>query len=180
MVTLAKAAPANSGALALGACAMSSANNAAFQSALPRGNGRSARCGVGESGWPLTVLHIENTIPADRWFRGQADPLGWRAGAVAETERRLDVAEVPASCMRHRCDPALVVHTSPATLRFRIVAIACGYGDAEGCDALHADPLFTLTVGSVPVNIHELCSQPTTSRLQKRRGKSLRSLAVSS
>ena len=49
MVTLAKAAPVNPGAFALGARVVS-ANDAAFQSAFPRGNGHTARCGVGESG----------------------------------------------------------------------------------------------------------------------------------
>ena len=51
MVTLAKAAPVNPGAIALGARVVS-ANNAAFQFAFLRGNGRTARCGVGESGCP--------------------------------------------------------------------------------------------------------------------------------
>ena len=51
MVTLAKAAPVNPGAFALGARVVS-ANNAVFQSAFLRGNGRTARCGVGESGRP--------------------------------------------------------------------------------------------------------------------------------
>ena len=51
MVALAKAAPVNPGAFALGARVVS-ANNAAFQSTCSRGSGHIARCGVGESGCP--------------------------------------------------------------------------------------------------------------------------------
>ena len=45
-------------------------------------------------------------------------------------------------------------------------AIACGYEDADDCDALRADPLFKLTVGRAPVSGRDLCSQPTMSRLE--------------
>ena len=40
-----------------------------------------------------------------------------------------------------------MVHTLPAMLRFRMFAIACGYEDADDCDALRTDPLFKLAVG---------------------------------
>ena len=44
-------------------------------------------------------------------------------------ERRLGLAEALAGCIREWRDPALVVHTLPAMLRFRMFAIACGYED---------------------------------------------------
>ena len=50
-------------------------------------------------------------------------------------ERRLGLAEALAGCIREWRDPALVVHTLPAMLRFRMFAIACGYEDADDCDA---------------------------------------------
>ena len=40
-------------------------------------------------------------------------------------ERRLGLAERLADCIRDWRDPALVVHTLPAMLRFRMFAIAC-------------------------------------------------------
>ena len=61
---------------------------------------------------------------------------------------------------------ALVVHTLPAMLRFRMFAIACGYEDADDCDALRTDPLFKLAVGRAPESGRALCSQPTMSRLE--------------
>ena len=81
-------------------------------------------------------------------------------------ERRLGLAERLAGCIRDWRDPALVVHTLPAMLRFRMFAIACGYEDADDCDALRTDPLFKLAVGQSPESGRALCSQPTMSRLE--------------
>ena len=60
---------------------------------------------------------------------------------------RLGLAEALADCIREWRDPDRVVHTLPAMLRFRMFAIACGYEDADDCDALREDPLFKLAVG---------------------------------
>ena len=81
-------------------------------------------------------------------------------------ERRLGLSETLAGCIRDWRDPALVVHTLPAMLRFRMFAIPCGYEDADDCDALRGDPLFKLAVGRAPESGRDLCSQPTMSRLE--------------
>ena len=52
---------------------------------------------------------------------------------LREAERRLGLAETLAGCIREWRGLALVVHTLPAMLRFRMFAIACGY---EGCRGL--------------------------------------------
>ena len=83
-----------------------------------------------------------------------------------EAERRLGLAQTLAGCIREWRNPALVVHTLPAMLRFRMFAIACGYEDADDCDALRTDPLFKLAVGQSPESGRALCSQPTMSRLE--------------
>ena len=85
---------------------------------------------------------------------------------LREAERRLGLAETLAGCIRDWRDPSLVVHTLPAMLRFRMFAIACGYEDADDCDALRTDPLFKLAVGRAPESGRALCSQPTMSRLE--------------
>ena len=85
---------------------------------------------------------------------------------LREAERRLGLAETLASCIRDRRNPALVVHSLAAMLRFRMLAIACGYEDADDCDALRADPLFKLASGHAPESGRDLCSQPTMSRLE--------------
>ena len=81
-------------------------------------------------------------------------------------ERRFGLAEALAGCIREWRDPERVVHTLPAMLRFRMFAIACGYEDADDCDALRADPLFKLAVGRAPESGRDLRSQPTMSRLE--------------
>ena len=81
-------------------------------------------------------------------------------------ERRLGLADLLAGCIRDRRDPALVSHRLPEMLRFRMLAIACGYEDADDCDALRSDPLFKLAVGRAPESGAPLCSQPTMSRLE--------------
>ena len=81
-------------------------------------------------------------------------------------ERRLGLAEALAGCIREWRDPDRVVHSLPAMPRFRMFAIACGYEDADDCDALRGDPLFKLAVGRAPESGRDLCSQPTMSRLE--------------
>ena len=61
---------------------------------------------------------------------------------LREAERRLGLADTLAGCIRDRRNPAQVVHALAAMLRFRMLAIACGYEDADDCDALRTDPLF--------------------------------------
>ena len=85
---------------------------------------------------------------------------------LREAERRLRLAETLAGCIRDRHNQALVVHSLAAMLPFRMLAIACGYEDADDCDALRADPLFKLAVGTAPESGRALCSQPTMSRLE--------------
>ncbi len=60
---------------------------------------------------------------------------------LREAERRLRLAETLAGCIRDRRNQAQVIHSLSAMLRFRMLAIACGYEDADDCDTLRADPL---------------------------------------
>lgn len=83
-----------------------------------------------------------------------------------EAERRQGLADLLASCIRERRDPTLIAHPMAEMLRFRMLAIACGYEDANDCDSLRHDPLFKLAVGRPPESGSTLCSQPTMSRLE--------------
>ena len=69
---------------------------------------------------------------------------------LREAERHLGLADLLAGCLRDRRNPALVTHGLAEMLRFRMRAMACGYEDADDCDALRADPLFKLGVGRSP------------------------------
>jgi hypothetical protein len=85
---------------------------------------------------------------------------------LREAERHLGLADRLAGCIRDRRDPGAVQHSLVEMLSFRMLAIACGYEDADDCDALRHDPLFKLAVGRLPEAGTALCSQPTMSRLE--------------
>ena len=57
-----------------------------------------------------------------------------------------------------------VTHSVVDILRARMLAIACGYEDADDLDHLRSDPGFKLACGRLPDTGDDLCSQPTMSR----------------
>jgi Transposase DDE domain group 1 len=83
---------------------------------------------------------------------------------LAAAERRLGLCEKLAAWIGDPRDPDRVVHLLPDILRARILAIACGYEDADDLDRLRSDPAFKLACGRPPDSGHDLCSQPTVSR----------------
>jgi hypothetical protein len=85
---------------------------------------------------------------------------------LRDAERCLGLADRLAGCLRDPRDPGRVDHGLAEMLRFRMLAIACGYEDADDCDSLRDDPLFKLAVGRAPDSGKALCSQPTMSRLE--------------
>jgi hypothetical protein len=89
---------------------------------------------------------------------------------LAEIERRLGISERLARCLDDGRDPARVEHTLAEMIRFRALAIAAAYPDANDCNALRDDPAFKLAVGRLPESDAELCSQPTMSRLENAPG----------
>jgi hypothetical protein len=82
-------------------------------------------------------------------------------GAV---ERRLGIAERLARLIADPRNPLFVTHGVDDILRARILAIACGYEDADDLDHLRTDPGFKLACGRLPDSGNDLCSQPTMSR----------------
>ena len=85
---------------------------------------------------------------------------------LREAERRVGVAETLAGCIRDRRNQAQVVQSLSAILRFRMMAIACDYEDADDCDRLPTNRLSKLASGRAPESGRDLCSQPTMSRLE--------------
>ena len=72
-------------------------------------------------------------------------------------------------CIAGLCDPDhrtpwRVTHSLADILRARILAIACGYADANDHDDLRRDPAFKLACGRLPESGDDLASQPTISR----------------
>jgi hypothetical protein len=88
---------------------------------------------------------------------------------LATVERRIGIAETLAPLIADPRDPVLVTHSVDDILRARMLAIACGYEDADDLDHLRSDPGFKLACGRLPDTGADLCSQPTMSRWEMRR-----------
>jgi len=83
---------------------------------------------------------------------------------VAQAERRLGIADRLAACIADPRDQGRVIHRVADILRSRMLAIACGYEDADDLDTLRHDPGFKLALGKLPDGPIGLASQPTMSR----------------
>src|SRR5665213_647594 len=83
---------------------------------------------------------------------------------LAAAERRLGIADRLAVLIADPRNPLLVTHSVADILRARMLAIACGYEDADDLDRLRTDPGFKLACGRLPDTGNDLCSQPTMSR----------------
>jgi hypothetical protein len=83
---------------------------------------------------------------------------------LAGADKRLGLIDTLAAIIPDHRDPALVTHTMSDILRGRVLAIACGYPDADDLDDLRCDPAFKLACGRLPESGDDLHSQPTMSR----------------
>ncbi|PBN42686.1 transposase, partial [Sphingobium sp. D43FB] len=83
---------------------------------------------------------------------------------LAQAEREMGICKRLAACIADPRDPARVIHRVDDILRARVLAIACGYEDADDLDALRDDPGFRLALGKSPEAGVGLASQPTMSR----------------
>ncbi|CAN5300395.1 hypothetical protein BH10PSE15_BH10PSE15_06310 [soil metagenome] len=69
-----------------------------------------------------------------------------------------------AACIADPRAQGRVIHGVADILRARVLAIACGYEDADDLDALRHDPGFKWAMGKLPGDPFGLASQPTMSR----------------
>lgn len=89
---------------------------------------------------------------------------------LAAAARRTGIAHKLAAVIPDARDSTRVVHPLPEILLARILAIACGYEDADDLDALRTDPAFKLACGRLPESGADLMSQPTVSRWENAPG----------
>jgi hypothetical protein len=83
---------------------------------------------------------------------------------LGQAERRLALAAKFADVIADPRNPLLITHSLASIFRARILAIACGYEDADDLDHLRKDPAFKIACGRLPDTGNDLCSQPTMSR----------------
>jgi hypothetical protein len=83
---------------------------------------------------------------------------------LSAIENEIGIATRLAPLIKDPRNPLLVTHKLADILRARMLAIACGYEDADDLDHLRTDPGFKLACGHLPDSGADLCSQPTVSR----------------
>ena len=76
---------------------------------------------------------------------------------LAAADRRLGICAKLAAEITDRRDPDRIVHFLSDILRARILAIACGFADADDLDRLRTDPAFKLACDRLPDSGHDLC-----------------------
>jgi hypothetical protein len=77
---------------------------------------------------------------------------------LAAAERRLGIARRLAGLVSDSRNPLFVTHSVSDIFRARILAVACGYEDADDLDHLRTDPGFKLACGRLPDTGRDLCS----------------------
>ena len=65
---------------------------------------------------------------------------------LAQAERMMGICQQLAACIADPRDPSRVVHRLEDIFLARVLAIACGYEDADDLDALRDDPGFRLAL----------------------------------
>ncbi len=83
---------------------------------------------------------------------------------LAGADKRLGLVDTLAAVIPDYRDQTQIAHTMSDILRVRILAIACGYPDADDLDDLRKDPACKLACGRLPESGDDLASQPTMSR----------------
>ncbi len=81
-------------------------------------------------------------------------------------DRRLGLVSALAACLDDERQTGKVQHELSEMLTQRVMAIACGYPDANDAARLASDPVHKLLVGRDPVEGADLASQPTLSRFE--------------
>jgi hypothetical protein len=81
-------------------------------------------------------------------------------------DQRLGLTATLAACLEDERQSGKVRHELDELLTQRIMAIACGYEDANDASRLASDPVHKLLVGRHALRGEDLASQPTLSRFE--------------
>lgn len=86
-------------------------------------------------------------------------------------DRGIGLIAALASCLQEDRQEGKIRHELDELLTQRIMAIACGYEDANDAARLASDPVHKLLVGRDPEEGEDLASQPTLSRFENSVGR---------
>ena len=87
---------------------------------------------------------------------------------LREVESRIGILNQIVAAITDRRHPSYVDHPTMDLLRQRVFQMACGYEDANDCNALRSDPGFKAACDRLPLTGADLASQPTMSRFENR------------
>ena len=124
---------------------------------------------VNDTGFPFTMPNIGGKKVTAAFDGGLISSDGGVL-LLAGADKRLGLIDRLAALIPDYRDPDRITHTVADIMRARVLAIACGYADANDLNALRADPAFRLACGRLPESGGDLASQPTVSRLENAAG----------
>ena len=87
---------------------------------------------------------------------------------LREVESRIGILRRIVEAITDRRHPSYVDHPKANLLTQRVFQVACGYEDANDCNALRRDPGFKAACERLPLTGAHLASQPTMSRFENR------------
>ena len=91
---------------------------------------------------------------------------------LREVEAKSGILSRIIEAIKDRRHPSYVAHSVADLVKQRVFQIACGYEDANDCDALCSDPGFKAACGRLPLQGEDLSSQPTMSRFENQMSRS--------
>ena len=91
---------------------------------------------------------------------------------LREVEAKMGILSRIIEAIKDRRHPSYVDHSTAELIKQRVFQIACGYEDANDCDALKSDPGFKAACGRLPLAGQDLSSQPTMSRFENQMSRS--------
>lgn len=124
---------------------------------------------VNDTGFPFTLPGIGGKQVTAAFDGGLISSDGGVL-LLAGVDKRLGLIDRLAALIPDYRDPDRVIHSVADIMRARVLAIACGYADANDLNALRSDPAFRLACGRLPESGGDLASQPTVSRLENAAG----------
>ena len=91
---------------------------------------------------------------------------------LREVEAKTGILSRIIGAITDRRHKSYVAHSTAELVHQRVFQIACGYEDANDCDALKSDPGFKAACGRLPLSGADLASQPTMSRFENQISRS--------
>lgn len=85
---------------------------------------------------------------------------------LREVENQIGIISSLGNCITDKRDSRYVSHEVHHLFSQRVMQIACGYEDANDCDALNSDAVMKICSGRLPYSDPDLASQPTMSRFE--------------